>query len=43
MVRTRIAGLNKLTWLGEPVTQYGDVLIYAEDELAALRAAWSHM
>ena len=27
MVRTRIADLNKPTWLGEPVTQYGDVLI----------------
>ena len=27
MARTRIADLNKPTWLCEPVTQYGDVLI----------------
>jgi len=27
MVRARIADLNKPTRLGEPVTQYGDVLI----------------
>ena len=41
LVMTRRAGLKELSWLGEPVSQYGDVLV--EDgprRLALLREGW---
>lgn len=41
LVTTRIAGLRRLTWMGEPVSQYGDVLVEdAPDVLLLLREAW---
>lgn len=43
MVRERVAGLRTLTWLGSPVTQYGDVLVEGDDPLAMLRDAWNHL
>jgi CelD/BcsL family acetyltransferase involved in cellulose biosynthesis len=41
LVKEHAAGLTQLTWMGEPVSQYGDVLIEAGcDALALQRAAW---
>ena len=41
MVMTRRAGLRELSWLGEPVSQYGDVLAEAGPQRGAqLRAGW---
>lgn len=41
LVLERGRGLNRLTWMGEPVSQYGDVLIDdLPDALDLLRAAW---
>ncbi len=42
LIKERAAGLTRLAWMGEPVSQYGDVLI--EDGPGAdalLREAWS--
>jgi len=42
LVQQRAAGLTQLAWMGEPVSQYGDVLI--EDGLGSadlLREAWA--
>jgi CelD/BcsL family acetyltransferase involved in cellulose biosynthesis len=42
LVQTRSAGLTQLAWMGEPVSQYGDVLIEESAGAAALlRDAWS--
>jgi CelD/BcsL family acetyltransferase involved in cellulose biosynthesis len=42
LVLERIAGLRRLAWMGDPVSQYGDVLVAAEaDDDAILAAAWS--
>lgn len=42
LVSNRIAGLRELAWMGEPVSQYGDVLMDdGPDADAVLRDAWS--
>jgi CelD/BcsL family acetyltransferase involved in cellulose biosynthesis len=42
LVRERVAGLSQLSWMGEPVSQYGDVLMEEQpDPAALLRAAWT--
>jgi CelD/BcsL family acetyltransferase involved in cellulose biosynthesis len=44
LVRTRVAGLVQLAWMGEPVSQYGDVLVEdTPDAVALLRAAWAYV
>ncbi len=44
IVVERIAGLVEATWMGAPVSQYGDVLIDdVPDAAALLRQAWSHL
>lgn len=41
LVVERVAGLRQLAWMGEPVSQYGDVLAMPEaSSLATLAAAW---
>jgi CelD/BcsL family acetyltransferase involved in cellulose biosynthesis len=41
LVKERSAGLTQLAWMGEPVSQYGDVLIEdGFDTTALLRDAW---
>jgi CelD/BcsL family acetyltransferase involved in cellulose biosynthesis len=42
LVQERAAGLKQLAWMGEPVSQYGDVLIEDGPNTAELlRGAWS--
>lgn len=44
LVLNRIAGLKELSWLGEPVSQYGDVLAEPGPCLERdLEAAWAHI
>lgn len=45
LVGTRVAGLQQLSWMGEPVSQYGDVLIDAAagNPASLLREAWTHL
>ncbi|MBZ0211508.1 MAG: GNAT family N-acetyltransferase [Hyphomicrobium sp.] len=44
LVTERIAGLLQLTWMGAPVSQYGDVLVDdVPDRAALMRAAWAHV
>jgi CelD/BcsL family acetyltransferase involved in cellulose biosynthesis len=45
MVLERRGALTELCWMGEPVSQYGDVLIDAGvgDTLGVLRASWVHL
>ncbi len=44
LVRERVAGLCQLSWMGEPVSQYGDVLTEEQPDAAALlREAWSFL
>lgn len=43
LVKERTAGLNTLTWLGQPVTQYGDVLVEGHNALDQLRTAWAYL
>jgi CelD/BcsL family acetyltransferase involved in cellulose biosynthesis len=44
LVSQRVAGLVQLSWMGDPVSQYGDVLIDSgADPLPQLRAAWAHI
>lgn len=44
LVSTRVAGLKQLAWMGEPVSQYGDVLVEdTPDAVALLRAAWAYV
>ena len=41
LVVQRTAGLRELTWLGAPVSQYGDVIAApGADDVATLEAAW---
>ena len=41
LVVERVAGLRQLAWMGEPVSQYGDVLaLPAVADVATLAAAW---
>jgi CelD/BcsL family acetyltransferase involved in cellulose biosynthesis len=41
LVAERVAGLGQLRWMGEPVSQYGDVLCESgADTACLLRAAW---
>ena len=42
LVLERAAGLRRLAWMGDPVSQYGDILVAPEaDDDAALLAAWA--
>lgn len=42
LVATRVAGLRQLSWMGEPVSQYGDVLVdQMSDAHDLLRQAWA--
>lgn len=42
LVLERAAGLRRLAWMGDPVSQYGDILVAPEAENeAALLAAWA--
>ncbi len=42
LVLERVAGLRRLAWMGDPVSQYGDVLVAPEaDDDAILLAAWA--
>jgi CelD/BcsL family acetyltransferase involved in cellulose biosynthesis len=44
LVTQRVAGVTQLTWMGAPVSQYGDVLIDdLPDTLPLLRAGWAHV
>ncbi len=41
MVKERSSGLTQLAWMGEPVSQYGDVLLDEDtDAVSLLGAAW---
>ena len=41
LVTSRVAGLLQLTWMGDPVSQYGDILAEpSADTLQQQRAAW---
>ena len=43
-VMERHGGLNQLTWMGAPVSQYGDILIDdVPDAAAILRDGWKHL
>ena len=43
LVVERVAGLRQLSWMGAPVSQYGDILASAEATgLETLAAAWSY-
>jgi CelD/BcsL family acetyltransferase involved in cellulose biosynthesis len=42
LVVTRVAGLRQLSWMGEPVSQYGDALVeMTPDAPDLLRQAWA--
>lgn len=42
LVTEKVAGITKLVWMGDPVSQYGDVLVEeADDTLDLLRSAWT--
>src|SRR5262249_31241053 len=44
LVMTRIAGLKKLSWMGEPVSQYGDVLADSEENaIDLLHSSWAYI
>lgn len=44
MVRQRVFGMTNLTWLGAPVSQYGDVLIEtSSDDLELLEMGWDYL
>lgn len=43
LVRESSRGLRTLTWIGAPVTQYGDVLVEGDDTIAMLRESWSFL
>lgn len=40
LVREQMNGLSRLTWLGAPVTQYGDVLVHPRTPTETIDAAW---
>jgi CelD/BcsL family acetyltransferase involved in cellulose biosynthesis len=42
LVATRVAGVRRLSWMGEPVSQYGDALVeQTPDAPDLLRQAWA--
>jgi CelD/BcsL family acetyltransferase involved in cellulose biosynthesis len=44
LVTARVVGLVQIAWMGEPVSQYGDVLVEnSSDTVALLRAAWAYI
>ncbi|MEZ5907680.1 MAG: GNAT family N-acetyltransferase [Hyphomicrobiaceae bacterium] len=44
LIRQRQLGLTIVTWMGDPVSQYGDVLVEdASDRDALLHAGWRHV
>jgi CelD/BcsL family acetyltransferase involved in cellulose biosynthesis len=44
LVMTRIAGLKKLSWMGEPVSQYGDALADSEEDATdLLHTSWAYI
>ncbi len=44
LVAERVRGITQIFWMGEPVSQYGDVLIDAvPDTMAVLRAGWAFL
>ncbi|MGE0053733.1 MAG: GNAT family N-acetyltransferase [Hyphomicrobium sp.] len=44
LVRERVRGIAQIFWMGEPVSQYGDVLIDdIPDTLPALKNAWNYL
>lgn len=43
LVCHKSAGLTHLTWIGRPVTQYGDVLLDSPEPLEDLRAGWKFL
>ena len=44
LVTTRVAGLLQLGWMGDPVSQYGDILAEKSADLLELqRTAWAHL
>ena len=44
LVSERVRGITQIFWMGEPVSQYGDVLIDAiPDALECLRAGWEFL
>jgi len=41
LVKQRLRGIGQIFWMGEPVSQYGDVLLdHLPDKLEVLRAGW---
>ena len=44
LVSERVRGITQIFWMGEPVSQYGDVLMdNIPDALECLRAGWRHL
>lgn len=43
LVRERTNGLSRLTWIGSPLTQYGDVLVDPSAPESVLYATWRHI
>ncbi|MGL4395506.1 MAG: GNAT family N-acetyltransferase [Hyphomicrobium sp.] len=44
LVKERVRGITQIFWMGEPVSQYGDVVIDSiPDSLDVMRAAWQHL
>ena len=44
LVTSRVAGLLQLSWMGDPVSQYGDILAEeSADALELQHAAWAHL
>jgi CelD/BcsL family acetyltransferase involved in cellulose biosynthesis len=44
LVSERVRGITQIFWMGEPVSQYGDVLIDdMDDQLEAMRAGWQFL
>ena len=42
LVRERAHGLNQILWMGDPVSQYGDVLLdHIDDGLSVMHDAWA--
>ena len=44
LVQERVRGISQIFWMGEPVSQYGDVVIDdVPDALAVMRAGWDFL
>lgn len=44
LVSERVRGITQIFWMGEPVSQYGDVLIDdMPDAMAIMRAGWAYL